>query len=103
MLEKAEGIIDVKKLRAIFLLEVDFNATHKIIFNNRLIPNLEATNVIPGEVIGGRRSQATTHLALDKKLIVDIANVRKLPMISICVDVMNCYNRVTHSFASICT
>ena len=75
MLEKAEGIIDVKKLRAILLLEADFNAVHKIIFNNRLIPNLEAINAIPREVIEGRRSQATTHLALDKKLISDIANV----------------------------
>ena len=48
---------------------------YKIIFNNRLIPTLEATNVIPREVIGGRRSQATTHLALDKKLIANIVNV----------------------------
>ena len=56
MLEKAEGIIDMKKLRAILLLEADFNAAHKIIFSNRLIPNLEAMNAIPAEVIVGRRS-----------------------------------------------
>ena len=88
----------VQKLRAILLLEADFNALHKIIFNNRLIPNLEANNAIPMEVIGGRRSQAATHLALDKKLIADIANVRKLPMITICADATNCYDRVAHSF-----
>ena len=96
ILEKAEGIADVKKLRAILLLEVDFNAGHKIIFNNRLIPTLEATNTIPGEVIGGRRSQAATHLALDKKLILDIANVQKLPIITIYADATNCYNRVAY-------
>ena len=75
MLEKAEGIVDMMKLQAILLLEADFNAIYKIIFNNRLIPNLEVINVIPREVIGGRRSQAATHLALDKKLIVDIVNM----------------------------
>ena len=75
MLEKAEGIVDVKKIRAIFLLEADFNTAYKIIFNNRLIPNLEVINTIPREVIGGRRSQDATHLALQKKLISDIANV----------------------------
>ena len=101
VLEKVEGIADVMKLKAILLLEADFNTAHKIIFNNRLIPNLEAMNVIPGKVIGGRRSQAATHLALDKKLIADIANVQKLPMISICADAMNCYERVAYPFTSI--
>ena len=75
MLENAKGIADAKKLRAIILLEVDFNTAHKIIFSNRLIPNLEVINTIPREVIGGRRSQDATHLALQKKLISDIANV----------------------------
>ena len=84
------------------MLEADFNAMYKIMFNNRLMPNIEAMNAIPMEVIGGRRSQAATHLALDKKLISDIANVRKLPMITICADATNCYDRVAHPFASLC-
>ena len=102
MLEKVEGNINVQKLRAILLLEADFNAIHKIIFNNRLIPTLEVANAIPMEVIGGRRAQSATHLELDKKLVADIANVRKLPMITICVDTTNCYDRVAHPFASLC-
>ena len=56
MLEKVAGNVNVQKLRAILLLEADFNALHKIIFNNRLIPNLEVANAIPMEVIGGRRA-----------------------------------------------
>ena len=54
------------------------------------------------EIIGGRRSQAATHLALNKKLITDIANVRKLPMITICADATNCYDRVAHPFENLC-
>ena len=96
------GNVHVQNLRVILLLEADFNTMHKIIFNNRLILNIEAVNVIPMEVIGGRQSQAATHLALDKKLISDIANVRKLLMITIYTDATNCYDRVTYPFASLC-
>ena len=53
MLEKSAGNIHVQKLRVILLLEADFNAMYKIIFNNRLIPNIEVVNAIPMEVIGG--------------------------------------------------
>ena len=95
--------MQVQKLQAILLLEADFNTMHKIMFNNRLMPNIEAMNAIPMEIIGDRRSQAATHLALDKKLISDIANVRKLSMITICADATNCYDRVVHLFASLCT
>ena len=84
------------------MLEADFNAMHKIIFNNRLILNIEAANAILIEVIGGQRSQVATYLALDNKLISNIVNVRKLPIITICANTTNCYDRVAHPFASIC-
>ena len=92
----------MQKLQAILLLEADFNAMHKIIFNNRLIPRIEAENAIPLEAIGRRRSQAATHLVLNKKLIADIANVRKLPMATTHEDATNFYDRVAHPFASLC-
>ena len=56
MLEKKESQIAVSKLRAILLLEADFNTINKIIFNTRLIPNLERNELIPHEIIGERRS-----------------------------------------------
>ena len=33
MLEKSEGNVHISKLRAILLLEADFNALNKIVFN----------------------------------------------------------------------
>ena len=75
MLEKAPANIDVKKLRAILLLEADFNAVHKIIFNRKIMLRLKDVNIIPNEIINGRRIQAVTHLALSKKLISDIVNM----------------------------
>ena len=41
MLEKERGNINIAKLRAILLLEADFNGLNKIIFNSRVLPALE--------------------------------------------------------------
>ena len=46
MLEKSSGNTNVIKLRAIFLLEANFNTLYKIIFNSRLILELEAREEI---------------------------------------------------------
>ena len=56
MLEKSLGKILVLKLWAILLLEADFNALHKIIFNGRILPALEKNNLIPVEILRGRQS-----------------------------------------------
>ena len=56
MLQKSSKNFNVEKLRAIHLFETDFNALHKIIFNPRLMPTLETTNVIPQKIIGEKRS-----------------------------------------------
>ena len=56
ILEKIEGNLNVQQLGAIILLEADFNAIHKIIFINRLLPSVEVASDIPIEVIGERRS-----------------------------------------------
>jgi len=74
MLEKSKGYIDTIKLRAILLLEADFNALNKIVFNTKLMPSLERTNSIPYEIIGGRRGQSLIYVVLSKKLVSDIAN-----------------------------
>ena len=55
------------------------------------------------EVIGGRRSQSAMCLALNKKLIANIASAWKVPTFTICADVTNFYDRVAHPFASLHT
>ena len=82
-------------------MEADFNAVYKIIFNRRIMPRLESNNIIPKEIIGARRTQIVIHLVLSKKLILDIVNIRKLPTITIYIDVTNCGNRVVYIFASL--
>ena len=41
ILEKSPENMSMQKLRIILLLEVEFNVLHKIIFNRRMIPELE--------------------------------------------------------------
>ena len=53
---------------------------------------------MPMEVIGRRRSQAATYLALNKKLLANMSNVRKLPTVTIYTNATNCYNGVVHPF-----
>ena len=54
-MKKSEGNVYVTKLRAFLLLEVDFNALNKIVFNIRALLTIEASRTIPYEIIGGRR------------------------------------------------
>ena len=55
MIEKFPGNVNVSKLRVALLLEADFNALNKIIFNSCLMPTLEITNSILSKIIGGRK------------------------------------------------
>ena len=54
MVEKSHNNISIIKLHTILLLETDFNALNKIVFNTHLIPSLEYKESIPHEIIGGR-------------------------------------------------
>ena len=56
ILVKPLGNANTTKLRAIFLLEADFNTLHEIVFNSRLIIELEAKEEIRYEIIGGMRT-----------------------------------------------
>ena len=56
MLEKKPNKVSVSKLRAILLLEANFNAANKIIFNTQIIPTIERRLEIPREIVGGRKA-----------------------------------------------
>ena len=60
ILEKSPKNMNIQKLRAILLLEADFNVLRKIVFNSRMMPALEDASVIPCEIIDRRRIQSAT-------------------------------------------
>jgi hypothetical protein len=62
---------------------------------------MERENIILREIIGRRKYQSTIHIAINKKLITDIANQTKIPNIIISTDTSNYFNRVAHLIATI--
>ena len=55
ILDKAPGTYTVEKLRALLLMEAGVNGLHKINFNRRLMPSLEASPSTPQQIIGDRK------------------------------------------------
>ena len=101
MLEKKANDMHVSKLRAMLLLEADFNAANKILFKSRMTPTLEKGNLIPREIIGGRQFQSAMHVAVDKRLVSYIANQAKTSHVIISADASNCFDRVAHSIVAL--
>ena len=53
MLEKVAGIALVNKLRAILLIEADFNFHNKLIFGKRMLNQAQAEGVLPTKRLMG--------------------------------------------------
>ena len=88
-------------MRAILLLETDFNSLNEIIYNHRVLLKLKANRVIPYKLISSRKGQSSQYIALNKKLIYNIVNQMKRPMVVISANMMNCYDCITYSAASL--
>ena len=50
MLKKTLGVTLVTKLRAILLMEADFNATNKILYGVRMMGQARSYNLMPDEI-----------------------------------------------------
>ena len=49
-MEKLAGVALVTKLRAILLMEADFNFHNRIIFAKRMLDNARAHDIVPAEI-----------------------------------------------------
>jgi hypothetical protein len=73
MLEKTKGVIQVDKLRAILLMEADFNFYNGLMFAKRMMDRAESKDWIPGEIYGGRRNHEAIKVAMNRRLTADIS------------------------------
>ena len=71
MLEKMFGCTLVTKLRAILLMEADFNSSNKIIFGERMLDNAWRYGFMPEEIYSERGKMADDG-SLAKALFYDI-------------------------------
>jgi len=71
MIEKKPGVIVVDKLRAILLMEADFNFGNKLIFGNRAMQNAETSEMFRNETCGGRKRMEAAEAGLNRRLFLD--------------------------------
>ncbi len=100
MLEKTLGVTLVSKLRAILLMEADFNATNKIVYGNRMMKNIRQHNQMPEEIFSEQNRMADDG-TLCKTLFYDITRQAWVPAAIASVDASNCYDRIAHAIASL--
>ena len=100
LLEKTFGCILINKLRAICLLEADYNWLMKLIFAKRMMDNARRRGIIPVEQFakGGSRPQEG---CLVKTLFGDRARILHRSAAIDSVDFHSCYDAVAHPIASI--
>ena len=100
MLEKTLGVTLVTKLRAILLMEADFNATNKIVYGDRMMTNARKYKLIPEETFSEKNRMADNG-TLCKTLFYDITRQARVPAAIASVDASNCYDRIAYAIASL--
>jgi hypothetical protein len=102
MLEKKRGVILISKLRAILLMEADFNFANKTIFGWRMMHFAEDRNDIAGECAGSScKHHEAIDVALNRHLFCDTARQKKCSAAITGADLVQCYDRIAHSIASL--
>jgi len=116
MLEKKANKIEVDKLRAILLYEVDFNMNAKILGRDTMLFAEDLDTVrsrsarteprspytaVAKEQYGSRKEHSSQNQCLNKRLSWDIARQLKEPMAMCSNDAKSCYDRIVHNIASL--
>jgi hypothetical protein len=102
MLEKEAGVIKVNKLRAILLMEADFNFFNGLMFAKRMMTRAEERGTIPIECYGSRNNHEAIEVALNRRLVTDILRQKRIPGAVASVDADTCYDRIQHAAGSLC-
>lgn len=101
ILEKKAGVRLVNKLRAILLMEADFNFGNKLLIGHRMLEHASQRSLIPPELYGGIKGKRADTLALSRRLFTDILNQKRRPGAIASVDAESCYDRISHTAASL--
>ena len=100
MLEKKFGVRLVSKLRAILLMEADFNAMNKEVYGVWMLDNSHKYKLIPEEIFS-KQNRTADDGGLAKTLFYDIARQTCSPAAIASMDASNCYDWIAHAMASL--
>lgn len=101
MLLKLEDVYLPEKLRAILLMEADFNFSNKLIFGSRMMDWAEEHDEIPVEIWGSRKNHHAIDVALNRGLTMDLARQKRRSATVTSADAAYCYDRVAHNIAAL--
>ena len=99
MIEKMKGVIRVDKLRALLLMEADFNSLNKLIFSSRMIKLSEQHKRMPEELFGSRKKLSAILVAVNRRLVTDTFRQKRRSGAIAGVDAAQCYDRIVHSLS----
>ncbi len=100
MLEKVAGVCLVEKLRAIQLIEADFNFFQGFIFGKMAMDELTQSGFLPEEHYS-KKGSTSEDAKFDKTLMFDLSRQARQPMTTTSVDAHTCYDRVNHIIMSL--
>ena len=92
----------VHRLRSLVLGEADWNMGGRVFINRRMMRNAESSHTIPDEHFGGRKGRRATQAVLTKRLLLDNLRLERRPGAVLSTDIANCYDRMVHSYVSLC-
>jgi hypothetical protein len=100
LLEKVVRTIHIDRLKAICLLEVDFNWWLKVIFTKRMLQRIKVNGVMPIEH-GVIFRKTTMDSSMIKQLFFDQANILHMTYTVFSTDAEMCFDAVNHAACSI--
>ena len=100
MLEKVAGVALVNKLRAILLMEGDFNFFNKWTFGHMAMNELYRIDFIPQDQYS-QRGFTAEDARMDSRLTTDLSRQLRHPMAIAAVDADQCYDRINHIIMSL--
>jgi len=101
ILEKKANSINVDSLRAILLMEADFNMAMKILIGYRMIQLAQDRGLIPIECFGSRPGCTAVQVSLNRCLMSDTTRQTRGSLAIASVDCDTCYDSVGHAPASL--
>ena len=96
VLEKELGCTLINKLRAILLMEADFNFSNKILYGTRMVDNVRRFGLMPEDTLTAKKNRMADDRTLAKVLFFDVVRQFKLPAGLSSVDAVNCYDSAVH-------
>ena len=99
MLEKKKVVIMFEKLRAILLMEDDFNFTNKLLLGSRMLRQVEHHHDFPDKNARSRSGRSYVEVALKRSLIGDRLRLLNREGCIISANAHTCYDRIVHIFA----